>query len=1084
MNDSTKGLISSERVGSAILSRAAPRRGYGPRSAAPAGARDRDRSRRPARPGRAAATVLVVGLVLLGAAAAEAQTSVTLVSNATQSADDSANTSGNDHAQLFHTGGHTDGYVLTSVHVNSQDDEGDDFDVEVCEEDGSADEFPSTTASDCTALTAPSDFTAGLVLFTHAGLALSANTNYVVVIKQRGTGSVRFKSTTSSGEDSQGLSGWSIKDKFYWKSGSTWMIKSGTNEALRIIVNGYEVAAVTVTVTDATLSALSVSGATLSPPFAAGTTEYRTTVANAVSQVTITETTSESTATVEYLDESDNTRTDADTMTADFQRNLSVGTNTVKVKVTAPDTTTTETYTVNVLRVAVPVACSPASMTGRIWTGNLTVGSSGSVGSSATGYAHDPGNPASDYGSLSDNQFGLAGISYDIRSVSINVVESISLDALQLRMRPALGDQASHLTLHLGSDSFALAAATNPQAATFAWSNHGLSWANGDAVCLALTEEVASTDATLSALALSGVTLSPAFDADTETYTASVANSVATTTVTAMATDDAGATVAVTPSTDADAVTSGHQVNLGVGPTTITATVTAEDGMTTKTYTVVVTRAAQTCTVPTGGIWGACLTAATILTGPSTGDASLPATGLGCSSTNCGDTSVLTSRNFSFGGKNYRIDAVDLRGGTLVFNLQTGIGNVVTADQFSSVVLHVGTLSYSFASASFLGNSEAFFWTNTGLSWSANDKVALQLVDLAASTNAPPAFSAATATRSVPENSPASTNVGAPVTATDGDNDPLAYSLEGTAATAFEIVSTSGQIRTTAGETYDRETQSSYAVTVKADDGNGGTDTIAVTITVTNVIEPPGRPAAPSVSSVADSTTSLSVMWTAPENTGPAIDTYDLRYRQGTSGSWINGPQNVSGTSATISGLTANTLYQVQVLATSGEGGSPWSPSGSGQTNTAGNTAPTFSSPTASRSVPENSAAGTNVGAPVTATDADSGDTLTYTLDGTDAASFDIVSTSGQIQTRSGVTYDYETKSSYAVIVKAADGNGGSDTIMVTITVTDVDESPSPGPEPVPTPALPLLGHLLLALGLTAAGARVIRRRPRVPPAA
>ena len=174
-------------------------------------------------------------------------------------------------------------------------------------------------------------------------------------------------------------------------------------------------------------------------------------------------------------------------------------------------------------------------------------------------------------------------------------------------------------------------------------------------VCLALTEEVASTDATLSALALSGVTLSPAFDADTETYTASVANSVATTTVTAMATDaDAGATVAVTPSTDADAVTSGHQVNLGVGPTTITATVTAEDGMTTKTYTVVVTRA-QTCTVPTGGIWGACLTAATISIG-STFDTSLPLTGLGCRTTSCGDTSVLTSRDFSFGGKNYRID--------------------------------------------------------------------------------------------------------------------------------------------------------------------------------------------------------------------------------------------------------------------------------------------------------------------------------------------------------------------------------------------------------------------------------------------
>ena len=77
---------------------------------------------------------------------------VTFVTNSGQTADDSANTSGNDHAQLFHTGGHTLGYTLTHVHVNSEDAEGDDLDVEICEEDGSADEFPSST---CTALTAP-----------------------------------------------------------------------------------------------------------------------------------------------------------------------------------------------------------------------------------------------------------------------------------------------------------------------------------------------------------------------------------------------------------------------------------------------------------------------------------------------------------------------------------------------------------------------------------------------------------------------------------------------------------------------------------------------------------------------------------------------------------------------------------------------------------------------------------------------------------------------------------------------------------------------------------------------------------------
>ena len=273
----------------------------------------------------------------------------------------------------------------------------------------------------------------------------------------------------------------------------------------------------------------------------------------------------------------------------------------------------------------------------------------------------------------------------------------------------------------------------------------------------------------------------------------------------------------------------------------------------------------------------------------------------------------------------------------------------------------------------------------------------------------------------------------------------MTYTIEGTDAASFDIVTTSGsaQIRTKSGVTYDRETKSGYSVTVKADDGNGGTDTIVVTITVTDVNEPPARPAAPSVSSVADNTTSLSVSWTAPATTGPDIDNYDLRYREGSSGPWTTGPQNQTGTSATIAGLTANTLYQVQVLATNNEGDSDWSPSGSGQTNMEGNTAPTFPSSTATRSVDENSPAGTDVGAAVTATDDDS-DPLTYTIEGTDAASFNLVtiSASAQIRTRSGVTYDREAQPSYAVIVKADDGTGGTDTVTVTINLTDVDEPP------------------------------------------
>ena len=106
------------------------------------------------------------------------------------------------------------------------------------------------------------------------------------------------------------------------------------------------------------------------------------------------------------------------------------------------------------------------------------------------------------------------------------------------------------------------------------------------------------------------------------------------------------------------------------------------------------------------------------------------------------------------------------------------------------------------------------------------------------------------------------------------------------------------------------------------------------------------------------------------------------------------------------------------------------------------NRPPKFDSATATREVPENTEAGENIGAPVTANDPDTGDTLTYTLEGADLDSFDIDSASGQIQTKPGVTYDHEIKSSYSVTVKADDNNGGTATIDVTITVADVNEPP------------------------------------------
>ena len=165
---------------------------------------------------------------------------------------------------------------------------------------------------------------------------------------------------------------------------------------------------------------------------------------------------------------------------------------------------------------------------------------------------------------------------------------------------------------------------------------------------------------------------------------------------------------------------------------------------------------------------------------------------------------------------------------------------------------------------------------------------------------------------------------------------------------SFDFVATTGQIRTKAGVSYDHEAKSSYTVTVTASDSSNATAVASVTISVTDVAEPPDAPATPAVNAVSGSTTSLAVSWAAPANAGkPDIDDYDVQYRVSGSGAdWSDGGLDVNGTSTTITSLAANTPYEVQVRATNDEGDSGWSdPPGSGRTN-----APTAAAPGA----PEN----------------------------------------------------------------------------------------------------------------------------------
>ena len=94
--------------------------------------------------------------------------------------------------------------------------------------------------------------------------------------------------------------------------------------------------------------------------------------------------------------------------------------------------------------------------------------------------------------------------------------------------------------------------------------------------------------------------------------------------------------------------------------------------------------------------------------------------------------------------------------------------------------------------------------------------------------------------------------IGGAVSATDGNNDTLQYSLGGTDAGKFDFVTTSGQIRTKTNERYDYEANQRYSVTVTVTDGTVSVPA-AVTINITNnTNETPLAPGAPTVTATSE----------------------------------------------------------------------------------------------------------------------------------------------------------------------------------------------------------------------------------------
>ena len=151
-------------------------------------------------------------------------------------------------------------------------------------------------------------------------------------------------------------------------------------------------------------------------------------------------------------------------------------------------------------------------------------------------------------------------------------------------------------------------------------------------------------------------------------------------------------------------------------------------------------------------------------------------------------------------------------------------------------------------------------------------------------------------------------------------------------------------------------------------------------------------------------------------------------------------------TKAALDFETGTTSYQVTVTASDTDAGTADATVTVTITVTDANDVPTFNSGLATAlDVDENTVAGTNIGVPLTATDQDS-DPLTYSLDATSAAVFDIDDSDGQLKTKAPL--DHETKTSYTVTVSVRDGkaaDGTTDTaadasITVTVNVSNLAE--------------------------------------------
>ena len=306
---------------------------------------------------------------------------------------------------------------------------------------------------------------------------------------------------------------------------------------------------------NAALSHLQLSEGTLAPLFAPHITSYSASVGNDVASLTVTPSTSNENATVTVNGNEVTSDNPSDAIS------LALGNNTIPVVVTAQDGTTTQSYSITVTRAAAD---------------------------------------ASDVATLASLSLSPESLNETFASSTTSYTASVANDVASVTLTAAATNDNARLTLTVNDEDVESSSSNS--------ANRNIPLREGETTRIRIkvtaqdgettqtysieVSRAPSDNAALSHLQLSEGTLAPLFDPHITSYSASVANDVASLTVTP-STSNENATVTV----NGNEVTSDNPsdaISLALGNNTIPVVVTAQDGTTTQSYSITVTRAAAT----------------------------------------------------------------------------------------------------------------------------------------------------------------------------------------------------------------------------------------------------------------------------------------------------------------------------------------------------------------------------------------------------------------------------------------------------------------------------------------------------------